>query len=70
MLCVYGGIMIGQIRHRFANQQGSFLAFVKKVKLFFHKICGLSDTLQKGENRKHVRGFGGENSRKETAWKT
>jgi len=30
MLCVYGGIMIGQIRHRFANQQGSFLEFVKK----------------------------------------
>jgi hypothetical protein len=70
MLCVEDDIMIGQIRYRFANQQGSFLAFVKTSDVIFpEKLWVTRYHTGRGE-QKHIRSFGGESSRKETAWKT
>jgi hypothetical protein len=62
--------MIDQIRQRFANQQGSFLAFVKRSGVIFPEDLWVIRYLTERGEQKHIRGFGGETSRKETAWKT
>jgi hypothetical protein len=62
--------MIGQIRHRFANKQGSYLAFVKRSDVIFPETLWVIRYLTERGEKKYIRGFGGETSRKETAWKT
>jgi len=62
--------MIGRIRHRFANQQGSFLAFVKRSDAIFPENLWVIRYLTEREEQKYIWGLGGETSRKKTAWKT
>jgi hypothetical protein len=60
-LCVKGDIMIGQTRHRFANQQGCFLAFVKRSYVIFPENLWFIRYLTERGEQKHIRGFGGGN---------